>query len=83
MNCGRFSLAVRCAKIGFVKIVLNGETRELASGLSLRDLLVLFGLPTDRVAVELNKEVIRKADWEKIAVSESDRIEVVHFVGGG
>lgn len=76
-------MMARCAKIEDVKVILNGETRDLAEGISLRELLVHFDLPTERVAVELNKSVVRKADWEKILVNDADRVEVVHFVGGG
>lgn len=66
-----------------VTIVLNGEKKEIESEVTLDRLLDLFSLPRQRVAVELNKEVISRKDWEKTTVSSEDRIEVVHFVGGG
>jgi thiamine biosynthesis protein ThiS len=40
-------------------------------------------LPSERVAIELNRQVVRKKDWESILVNDADRIEIVHFVGGG
>ncbi len=66
-----------------MKITLNGEIRELAEEVSLDRLLELFSLPSQRVAVELNREVVRKKDWEHITIKDADRIEIVHFVGGG
>lgn len=66
-----------------MKIVVNGETREVERELNLRELLGRFELPQERVAVELNREVVRKKDWENITVKDADRIEIVHFVGGG
>ncbi|MDM7923471.1 MAG: sulfur carrier protein ThiS [Pyrinomonadaceae bacterium] len=66
-----------------VTIYLNGEKREIEQPVSVDRLLDLFSLPKQRVAIELNRLVIRKEDWEKVAVNSDDRIEVVHFVGGG
>ena len=66
-----------------IKILLNGETREAPAGIGLDHLLEFFALPSQRIAVELNKNVIRRVDWPKTAVGNGDRIEVVHFVGGG
>lgn len=64
-------------------ITLNGETREIPRQISLDELLDLFSLPKQRVAVEHNDRVVRRIDWASTAVKEQDRIEVVHFVGGG
>jgi sulfur carrier protein len=66
-----------------MKITLNGEIKELESEVSLDRLLELLSLPKQRVAVELNREVVRKKDWPNVVVKDADRIEVVHFVGGG
>lgn len=66
-----------------INIQLNGETREVAASVDLARLLELFSLPSQRVAVELNGTVIRRADWPETGVNDGDRIEVVHFVGGG
>ncbi|MBK9164134.1 MAG: sulfur carrier protein ThiS [Acidobacteria bacterium] len=66
-----------------VTIILNGEKKEIESEVTLDRLLDLFSLPRQRVAVELNKEVISRKDWKQTTVSSEDRIEVVHFVGGG
>lgn len=64
-------------------ITINGEIKELESEVNLSRLLELFSLPSQRVAVELNREVIRKNDWDATIVKNDDRIEIVHFVGGG
>lgn len=66
-----------------MKVFINGETREINQQLNLRELLEKLELPQERVAVELNKEVVRKKDWEAVKVSDGDKLEVIHFVGGG
>lgn len=66
-----------------MKVFINGETKEITNQLNLSDLLKLFSLPQERIAIELNKEVVRKKDWETIQVSDGDKLEVIHFVGGG
>lgn len=66
-----------------MKITVNGQIKELEREVSLDRLLELLSLPQQRVAIELNREVVRKKDWPDVIVKEADRIEVVHFVGGG
>jgi sulfur carrier protein len=66
-----------------VTIVLNGEKHKIAHEVTLDRLLDLFSLPKQRVAIELNKAVVRRQDWERTPVNEADVIEVIHFVGGG
>jgi thiamine biosynthesis protein ThiS len=62
---------------------VNGEAREVVKGLSLSELINLLDLPLQRIAVELNREVVRRSEWDKTVLSDQDRIEIVHFVGGG
>lgn len=62
---------------------VNGEPREIAPGESISTLLDRLKIPPDRVAVELNKLIVRKRDWECTTVSDGSRIEIVEFVGGG
>ena len=64
-------------------IFINGEARELVGVSTLAGLLDALDLPKQRVAIELNKEVIRKQDWDSTSVADNDKVEVVHFVGGG
>lgn len=66
-----------------MKVFINGETREIAKQVNLLELLKEFSLPSERIAIELNKQVVRKKDWENIIVNDADKIEIVHFVGGG
>jgi len=66
-----------------LSICLNGERRELRGENKLADMLEEFGLPSQRVAIELNGQVVSRAQWHETPVHEGDRIEVVHFVGGG
>lgn len=67
----------------FMQILLNGESKEINDEINLIGLLKQFSLPLERIAIELNKEVVRKKDWETIKLKEADKIEIVHFVGGG
>lgn len=64
-------------------VIINGEAREIAENSNLAQLVEMLELAASRVAVELNQNVVRRAEWQKTAVRENDRIEIVHFVGGG
>ncbi len=67
-------------------IMLNGEQRELAdvsAGVTLTELVAALGLKADRIAVELNGDIARRSGWNDLTVTDGDRLEVVHFVGGG
>ena len=66
-----------------IEIVVNGERRNAPPGQNLVEILAIFGLEADRVAVELNRAIIRKSDWEKTVVPDGAHLEVVQFVGGG
>jgi sulfur carrier protein len=66
-----------------IQIQLNGETREVPEGLTLAALLEWLKLPAGRVAVERNLEIIARSQWGKTIIEATDRLEVVHFVGGG
>ncbi len=66
-----------------MNIVVNGEKKNIETELSLRELLEKLDLPNERIAVELNKQVVRKKDWNATEINEADNIEIIHFVGGG
>ena len=66
-----------------MKLLINGESREFASPLSLASLIEQLDMKQDRVAVELNREIVSRDQWLSTALSEGDRLEIVHFVGGG
>lgn len=66
-----------------MNLVINGEEKSFASGLSLAELILRLGMKPDRVAVELNREIIPRSAWPATQLSDGDRLEIVHFVGGG
>jgi thiamine biosynthesis protein ThiS len=63
-------------------LLINGEERNCAAA-SLDLLLEEMGMKGDRVAVELNREIVPRANWQTTALKDGDRLEIVHFVGGG
>ena len=66
--------------------VLNGQTREfeqLAAGANLQDLIGELRLKGDRVAIEHNGNIVPRAEWADARLADGDRLEIVHFVGGG
>ena len=66
-----------------ITIHLNGQPQEVPEGLTLAALLAWLKLPTDRVAVERNREIVPRDRWAQTSVLPQDHLEVVHFVGGG
>ena len=66
-----------------MRVELNGDPKELDEGTTLSTLIQQLSLAPERVAVELNREVVRRADWPRTTLADGDRVEVVHFVGGG
>ena len=67
----------------FVQIEVNGEPREIETETNLHELVTELALPPERVAIELNEKVVRRNDWPTTIITEGDRLEIVHFVGGG
>ena len=66
-----------------IRIVVNGEERTVPTGLSLVDLIRSLNLEPSRVAVELNREIVRREAWTETVVAGGARLEIVQFVGGG
>lgn len=62
---------------------INGEDREVADNVSLKELVTQLDLTPERIAIELNQHVVRRADWPSTVLKENDQVEIVHFVGGG
>jgi thiamine biosynthesis protein ThiS len=62
---------------------INGEAREVPGGLNVTGLLAHLGIPSGRVAIERNRDILPKSQWDETAVSAGDRYEIVHLVGGG
>lgn len=66
-----------------MKLVVNGEEREVPEACTVAGLLDHLGVQRERVAVEVNLTVVRRADHEAHVLASGDQIEVVAFVGGG
>src|SRR5437764_245006 len=66
-----------------IEIRLNGEARQIPAPLSIAELLDHLNLPKEYVAVERNRSIVPKMQWESVALNQGDELEVVHFVGGG
>jgi len=66
-----------------VSISINGEAREVAEGLTISDLLTELGIRGDRVAVELNRAIVKQPNWAQTQIPAGSEVEIVQFVGGG
>jgi thiamine biosynthesis protein ThiS len=66
-----------------MKLQINGEARDFNPPLTLAGLLEQLEMKSDRVAVELNRSIVARDQWAKTNLAEDDRLEIVHFVGGG
>jgi sulfur carrier protein len=69
--------------MGAVKVTVNGEARELADGMTVAQLLAALDVKVGRIAVEVNAEVVRRAQHTERRLAEGDQVEIVTFVGGG
>jgi len=66
-----------------MNVYVNGERKEFCGAPSLAQLVTQLELPVARIAIELNREVVRRSEWQSTILKDEDRIEIVHFVGGG
>jgi sulfur carrier protein len=66
-----------------VQLIVNGEPRVVDAGLTVRGLLDRLGFTDGPVAVEKNREVVPRAEHASTTLSDGDRLEIVHLVGGG
>ena len=66
-----------------LRITVNGESRTVAAGASIADLLESLGVASPRIAVERNRDIVPKAEYAETALAEGDVFEVVELVGGG
>jgi thiamine biosynthesis protein ThiS len=66
-----------------MKLTINGEDREFSSNLTVASLLDQLGMKPDRVAVELNRDLVQRDRWPTTQLANGDKLEIVHFVGGG
>jgi len=65
-----------------MNLIINGDTR-VSSAETVSALVELLGMKPDRVAIELNREIVPRDRWLETRLQEGDRLEIVHFVGGG
>jgi thiamine biosynthesis protein ThiS len=66
-----------------MNLTINGETRVFTSAATLGALIEQLGMKSDRVAIELNREIVPRGQWEQTPLRDGDQLEIVHFVGGG
>ena len=69
-----------------MKLYINGEEREFANSptpFALSALVEMLRMKADRVAIELNRDIVPRDRWADTALNDGDKLEVVHFVGGG
>ncbi len=66
-----------------MRLVIDGEERTFAGVATVAELVAQLGMKPDRVAIELNRNIIPRAAWAATPLAESDQLEIVHFVGGG
>ena len=70
-------------KIKKIKIRLNGKVKSIQENTKLINLIKILKIPLKKVAIELNREIIDKKKLDKIVLKKGDKIEIVHFIGGG
>ena len=70
-------------KIKKIKIRVNGKIKTIMDKLTLAELIKDLKIPLNKVAIELNKEIVNKKKINKIKIKNNDVIEIVHFIGGG
>ena len=70
-------------KIKKIKIKVNGKVQTITDKSKISDLVKNLKIPMKKVAIELNQEIIDKKNINKISLKTNDRIEIVHFIGGG
>ena len=70
-------------KINKIKIKINGKLSRVEDNLSLFSYIAKLKIPLKKVAIELNQEIMDKNELSKIKLKNNDKIEIVHFIGGG
>jgi sulfur carrier protein len=65
-----------------MKITINGQ-EQTSDSTTLAQLIDHLGMKQDRVAIELNRNIVPRTQWQETSLSEGDKLEIVHFVGGG
>jgi thiamine biosynthesis protein ThiS len=66
-----------------IEIVINGEPRQVRPDATVTDLVAELGLTPERLAIEYNLAILSRSKWSSTTLEQGDRLEIVHFVGGG
>ena len=66
-----------------MKIIVNGEDRDVDDNLTVDALILVLGIKVKVMAIAINMEIVKKEDWNTHLIKENDKIELLHFVGGG
>ena len=66
-----------------IKIIVNGKQKTINLKFTIKNLLEKLKLPINKVAIELNREIVNKKTISKIFLKSDDKVEIVHFIGGG
>ena len=66
-----------------MQLTINGEKKDFSDGLSLAALVEQMAMKAERVAIELNLDIVPRSRWLETMLKDGDRLEIVHFVGGG
>jgi sulfur carrier protein len=66
-----------------IEITLNGDARPIPAGFSVAQLVERLGLDRRKVAVERNREIVPRSQYDDVTLANADQIEIVHFIGGG
>jgi sulfur carrier protein len=66
-----------------IEIIVNGEHYQVTQGASVADLINRLDLAPQRLAIELNLSILPRARWDETKLQPGDKVEIVHFVGGG
>ena len=70
-------------KINKVKIKINGKNFVIKPKMTLKDVITKYKIPEKKVAIELNEKIVNKQNLRKIKIKNFDKLEIVHFIGGG
>tara|TARA_B100000686_G_C16346784_1_gene740786 strand:- start:479 stop:697 length:219 start_codon:yes stop_codon:yes gene_type:complete len=69
--------------LNMAKIQLNGDTYEINHGTNLNELLNKLKLQKNKVAIEVNGEIVERNKYQNLILNKNDKVEIVHFIGGG
>jgi len=80
-ECQRLSMEPAATQT--IEVVVNGKPKRVPEGLNVAGLLAFLEIDPERVAVELNRSIVRRVDWASAVIAEGTALEIVWFVGGG